>query len=212
MAGHDQAHAPQALSDDSARPAIGMTSARWRKVRLTAVWLLSATPFTLLFWDTYMLPSLVLSGVNLVVLLYLFLVFVVAEKLDLDTWWQYAGSLIVLLLALVLALGATAVAVGRATPRGRRPWLPLAVGWLGVALPQYVVRPEITIRSVAATLLLLAPLGVTALAADAEVRRGCSLWRASSVAVLLGVTVGVATPFLLSYLLRLLCAAVSGCG
>jgi hypothetical protein len=60
--------------------------------------------------------------------------------------------------------------------------------------------------------VLLAPLGVTALTTDAEVRRGCSLRRAGSVAVLVGVIAGVATPFLLSYLLRLLCIAASGCG
>ncbi len=121
-------------------------------------------------------------------------------------------TLLVLSIALVLALGATAVAVGRATRRGRRPWLPLAVVWLGIALPQYVVRPEITTRSVVAALVLLAPLGVTALATDAEVRRGCSLRRASSVAVLLGVIAGAATPFLLSYLSRLLCTAAGDCG
>ncbi len=114
---------------------------------------------------------------------------------------------LVLVLALVLILGATAFAVGRAALGGRRPWLPLAVVWLCVSLPQYVVHSEITTRSVAAGLLLLAPLGVTALAVDAEVRRGCSLRRAGSVAVLLGVTAGVATPFILSGLLRLIYGA-----
>ena len=116
-------------------------------------------------------------------------------------------QLLALALALVLALGVAAVVTGRAAVRGRQPWLPLVVVWLGVALPQYVVRPELTTDSVVTALMLLAPLGVTALATDLEVRRGCSLRRAGSLAVLLGMTVAAATPFLVLSLSRLLCAA-----
>jgi hypothetical protein len=116
-------------------------------------------------------------------------------------------QLLVLALALTLVLGVTAVAAGRAAARGRQPWLPLAVVWLGVALLHYVVRPELTGRTAASALAALAPLGVTALATDLEVRRGCSLRRAGSVAILLGLIVAAVTPFFVLSLSRLLCAA-----
>lgn len=109
--------------------------------------------------------------------------------------------------AFVLALGVAAVAAGQAAARGRQPWLPLVVVWLGIALPQYLLRSELTGRFVVAALSLLAPLGVTVLATEFEVRRGCSLQRAGSVAVILGVTVAAATPLLVSYISRVLCAA-----
>ena len=81
-----------------------------------------------------------------------------------------------LLWALFFLAGLVDVAVGagRAATRGTRPWLPLAVGWLGVTLSQCLAIRAATIRP-AVALALLAPLGVAALAAEAEMRRGCSL-------------------------------------
>lgn len=76
-----------------------MTPARWRKVRLTAVWLLSAVPFTLLFWDAFLMNTLMISLATGTVFAYLFLAFVVAEKRDLDAWGHYLGSFVLLLLA-----------------------------------------------------------------------------------------------------------------
>jgi hypothetical protein len=117
------------------------------------------------------------------------------------------NQLLVLALAVVLAIGVTAVAAGRAAARGRRPWLPLAAVWVAVALPPYAIHPEFTARSLVSVVLPLVPLGVTALASEMEVRRGCSLRRAGSVAVGLGVVVAVVTPFLVLSFSRLLCAA-----
>jgi hypothetical protein len=114
---------------------------------------------------------------------------------------------------LVLAgLVDVAVGAGRAATRGTRPWIPLAASWLGVALTQYLANPAARIRP-AAALALLAPLGVAALAAEAEVRRGCSLWWAGSLAVILGAAVTAATPFLIAGLsMILVCPATGGCG
>lgn len=81
-----------------------MTPARWRKARLTIVWLLSLVPFALLFFDTFMLTTLVLSGVHFVVFVYMFIVFVAAEKSDLEVWPQYLGSFVVFLLAFPLVV------------------------------------------------------------------------------------------------------------
>ena len=117
------------------------------------------------------------------------------------------SDILVIVAAVALALGVTAVAVGRWAARGRRPWLPLLLVWLGLASPFYVARPELTLPSVGSALMLLAPLGVTALATSLEVGRGCSLRRAGSVAVILGLLVAAAAPFLISSSMRLLCAA-----
>jgi hypothetical protein len=116
-------------------------------------------------------------------------------------------QLLTLALTLVVVLSVAAVAAGQAAARGRQPWIPLTVVWLATGLPQYLVRPELTGPSVVAAVWLLAPLGVTVLATDLEVRRGCSLRRAGGVAVLLGASVAAATPFLISHISRLLCAA-----
>ena len=105
----------------------------------------------------------------------------------------------------------TAVGAGRAAARGNRPWLPLAASWLGVTLTQYAANPAATIWP-DVNLALLAPLGVAALAAEAEVRRGCSLWRAGSLAVVLGAAVAAVTPFLIALLSMILtCTAPGGC-
>ena len=114
-------------------------------------------------------------------------------------------------LLILAGLGAVAGAVCRAGARGHRPWLPLAIIWLAVAVTPYVIGSARTIRP-AEPLMLLAPLGVAALVADAEVRRGCSLWWAGSLAVVLGAAVAAVTPFLVAYLsLMLECVTTGYC-
>jgi hypothetical protein len=116
-----------------------------------------------------------------------------------------------LLWALFVLAGLVDVAVGagRAATRGTRPWLPLAVGWLGVTLSQCLAIPAATIRP-AVALALLAPLGVAALAAEAEVQRGCSLRWAAGLAVILGAAVAAATPFLIAGLSMLVVCPATG--
>jgi hypothetical protein len=121
-------------------------------------------------------------------------------------------SLFLWALLVLAGLVDVAVGAGRAATRGTRPWLPLAVSWLGVTLTQCVANPAASIRP-AAALALLAPLGVAALTAEAEVRRGCSLWWAGGLAVILGAAVAAATPFLIAALsMILICPATGGCG
>ena len=114
-------------------------------------------------------------------------------------------------LALVPALTLVAVAAGRATAHGERPWLWLAGIWVGVALTVYfaVGRP---VDPLPGSLMLLAPLGVTASLVEMEIQRGCSLLWAGSVGVLLGVAVTAALPFLYGYLgLAITCVARGSC-
>jgi hypothetical protein len=105
-------------------------------------------------------------------------------------------------LAAAMVFIAVAVLVGRATERGRRPWLPLASVWGVVVLGLFLVLDRSSL-SVASALLLLAPLGVTALAVNMEVQRGCSLRWAVGVGVVLGVAVAAAIPFAAPYLMLL---------
>ena len=119
--------------------------------------------------------------------------------------------------ALLPALSAVAVATGRAAARGQRPWRTLAGIWLAVALAQYLLaqqfaRPVRPAHLLSGTLVLLVPLGVAALVVEMEVQRGCSLRQAGSVAVLLGVAVAAALPFLLGYLSMVVtCVARANC-
>jgi hypothetical protein len=119
-------------------------------------------------------------------------------------------QLLALLVVAALVLSVTAIAAGRAAERGHQPWLPLLIIWLGLIVSLYAARPGLAVRSAAPALAALAPLGVTALAANLEVARGWSLRRAGSIAVLLGLAVAAAAPFLVSFVTWLLCAA-SGC-
>ena len=109
-------------------------------------------------------------------------------------------QLLVWSLALVPALTAVAVAAGHAASRGQRPWLPLAGIWVAVVLAQYLARVGPRSFPLGAAVFVLAPLGVVALAVEMEVKRGCSLWQAGSVAVALGIAAAVTLPFLLWYL------------
>jgi hypothetical protein len=113
-------------------------------------------------------------------------------------------------LALLPGLIAVAVVAGRAAARGQRPWLPLTGIWLAVALGQYFAVLKRPAHPVAPALVLLAPLGVAALVVELEVQRGCSVRRAASVAVLLGVAVAVVTPFLLGYVSRVVACVATG--
>ena len=117
------------------------------------------------------------------------------------------SQVLILALIILVVLGVAAVVAGRAAARGRNPWIALTLAWLAATLPAFVVRSEFTSRSALSALSLLAPLGVTILATHMEVRRGCSLRRAGSVAVLLGLTVAAATPFLTAQMAHLLRAA-----
>lgn len=116
------------------------------------------------------------------------------------------------LVSLLVGICAVAVAAGRAASRGQRPWVPLAIIWLGVALPQYAVAHGAPWHSAASALVLLAPLGVAALAAESEVLRGCSVWRAGSLAVVIGSVVAAATPFLASYIMQVVWSAATATG
>jgi hypothetical protein len=77
--------------------------------------------------------------------------------------------------------------------------MPLAGIWVAVVLGQYLARVGPRSFPLTAAVFVLAPLGVVALAVEMEVKRGCSLWQAGSVAVALGVAIAVALPFLLWY-------------
>jgi hypothetical protein len=93
--------------------------------------------------------------------------------------------------SLLLGICAVAVAAGKAALRGQRPWVSLAIIWLGVALPQDALARQAPWHSLASALVLLAPLGVAALAAELEVQRGCSVWRAGSLGVVIASATGV---------------------
>ena len=93
------------------------------------------------------------------------------------------------------ALTIVAVAAGRDTARGHRPWLSLAGIWIAVALTVNLAfgRPA---DPLASALVLVLPLGVTASVVEMELQRGCSIWWSGSVGVLLGLAVIMAFPIL----------------
>jgi hypothetical protein len=123
-----------------------------------------------------------------------------------------AVNLLVYSFALLPGLGAVAIGAGQAAAQGRRPWVPLAVVWLAVAGAQYFALLKPPAHPAPAVLALLAPLGVAALAVEMEVQRGCSLWRAGSVGVLLGLSVAGGMPLLFGYLtLVITCVARGTC-
>ena len=114
-------------------------------------------------------------------------------------------------IALLLGVGALAVIAGRAAARGRGIWVPAAAVWLGLTVTQYVTigpQPRAEAALYAATLLL--PVAVAALVARAEVQRGHTLWRAGSVAFMLGAAVGALMPLLVVYMSVALACAMTG--
>lgn len=115
-------------------------------------------------------------------------------------------------IVLLIGLGALAAIAGRATVRGRGISFPAAGTWFGLAVAQQLaLGPPLLVSVLYATALLL-PVALTALIAKAEVRRGHTLWRAVSVALILGGTVGALMPLLIAYLLVVVgCAVTRDC-
>ena len=94
-------------------------------------------------------------------------------------------------IALLIGPGVLAVLAGRATARGRDIWLPAGAIWLGLAAAQHLaLGPKPRLESLLYAIALLPPVAISALVARAEVRRGHTLWRAGSVAFMLGASVG----------------------
>jgi hypothetical protein len=76
---------------------------------------------------------------------------------------------------------------------------------------QYLaVRPQPPAQAELYAIALLLPVALTALVPRAEVRRGHTLWRAGSVAFMVGGTVAALIPLLVVYVSVLLACAVTG--
>ena len=112
-------------------------------------------------------------------------------------------TFLVWLLSLLAGITAVAIGAGQAAARGQRPWVPLAVTWLGLAVSLHLVQLDSLSHFASTALTLLAPLAVAALVSETEVQRGCSVWRAGGLAVPLGLIVAAAALFLLPVLTRL---------
>ena len=116
-------------------------------------------------------------------------------------------------LTLLLGVAAVAAIASRAATRDRGIWLPAASIWLALALAQYVaIRSDQPLESALEAFALLLPVAVTALVARVEARRGRTLWRAASVAFVLGACVAAVAPLLVAYLGLTLAVAVTGDG
>ena len=114
---------------------------------------------------------------------------------------------------LLLGIAAVAAIAARAATRDRSIWLPVTAVWLGLALALYLAtRPNQTLESALDALALLLPVAVTALVARAEAQRGRTLWRAGSIAFVLGACVAAVAPLLVVYLGMTIAVAVTGDG
>jgi len=110
---------------------------------------------------------------------------------------------------LLLAVGVAAVIAVRAQVSGGLFWLPLTGVWLALAAVNHLAfAGSDPTKSVLIGLTLGLPIAMTGLIARAERRRGHTVWRAGSIAFLLGALVGAATPLLQLYLI---CAVTRDC-
>jgi hypothetical protein len=112
-------------------------------------------------------------------------------------------------IVLLLAIGITAVVAVRAPRSGSAFWAPLMGVWVALAAVSYLAYGESDSTKaalIASTLLL--PVGITGLVARAERRRGHTVWRAGSIAFVVGALVGAVTPLLQLYLI---CAVTRDC-
>ena len=112
-------------------------------------------------------------------------------------------------IVLLVAVGIAAVVAVRAPLSGRAFWLSLTGVWVALAAVSYLAYGESNSTKsalIASTLVL--PVGITGLVARAERRRGHTVWRAGSIAFILGALVGAVTPLLQLYLI---CAVTRDC-
>jgi hypothetical protein len=112
-------------------------------------------------------------------------------------------------IVLLLAVGIAAVVAVRAPVAGSGFWVPLMAVWVALAAVSYLAYGESnSTKSALIASTLVFPIGIAGLVARAERRRGHTVWRAGSVAFILGALVGAVTPLLQLYLL---CAVTRDC-
>ena len=105
-------------------------------------------------------------------------------------------------LFLVACVGAASTLTVRSVAAGRSPWPGLIAVWAALAIAGHIAsgRGDLAKSALIAATLAL-PLGIAALVARAELRRGRSARRAGGVAFAVGTVFAAITPLLQLFLL-----------
>jgi len=112
-------------------------------------------------------------------------------------------------IVLLVAVGIAAVVAVRAPLSGSAFWVPLTGVWVALATVSYLAYGESdSAKSVLIASTLVLPVGITGFVARAGRRRGHTIWRAGSIAFILGALAAAVTPLLQLYLI---CAVTRDC-